>query len=68
MLFGVEVGLWFTAAKKWGKWYWGFVEAADRFMVIWYEQEVERGWLRHTTDNDKSEGCLLYTSPSPRDS
>ena len=51
--------MWFTAAKKWGKWYWGFVEAADRFMVIWYEQEVERGWLRHTTDNDKREGKEL---------
>ena len=64
-----------TAAKKGGKWYRGVVEAAESFMTRWHRDEAESSWLLHATEDAKSvdkgtgvgEGCLLYTSPSPRD-
>ena len=31
MVFGVETALWFTAAKKAGKWYREALEAVERF-------------------------------------
>ena len=39
--FGVETALWSTAAKKPGKWYRRVLEAAERFMVRWDEDEAQ---------------------------
>ena len=39
-MLGVETALWSTAAKKVGKWYRGFLEAAERYMVKWHEDEA----------------------------
>ena len=33
--------LWSTAAKTTGKWYWGVLDAAERLMVMWHEDEAE---------------------------
>ena len=33
--------LWSTAAKKAEKWYRGVLEAAERFMVRWHEDEAQ---------------------------
>ena len=41
MVFGVETALRFTAAKKTGKWYRGVLEATERFMVRWHEDEAQ---------------------------
>ena len=38
--FGVEAEVWTVAAKKAGKWYRGVLEAAERFMVKWHENEA----------------------------
>ena len=71
VVFGVETVLWHTAAKKGGRWYRGVVESVECFMAGWHRDEAECSWLRHaaedTKSNDKEKGCLLYTSPSPRD-
>ena len=56
MVFGVETVLWPTAAKKGGKWYRGVVEAAECFMTRWHRDKVESSWLRHTTEDAKSDG------------
>ena len=55
MVFGVETVLWPTAAKKGGKWYRGIVEAAECFMTRWHRDEAESSWLRHTTEDAKSD-------------
>ena len=55
MVFGVETVLWPTAAKKGGKWYRGVVEAAECFMTRWHRDEAESSWLRHTTEDAKSD-------------
>ena len=44
-----------TAAKKCGKWYRGVVEAAECFMTRWQRDEAESSWLRHTTEDAKSD-------------
>ena len=41
LVFGVETALWSTAAKKAGKWYRGVLEAAERFMVRWHEDDAQ---------------------------
>ena len=64
-MLGVETVLWPTAAKKVitglprpyhhsGKWYRGVVEAAECFMR-WYRDEAGSSWLRHTTEDAKSD-------------
>ena len=45
--------LWPTVAKKSGKWYWGVVDAADRFMR-WHRGEAEQSWRRHAAEDAKS--------------
>ena len=55
LFFGAETVLWPTAAKKGGKWYRGVVEAAECFMTRWHRDEVESGWLRHATEDAKSD-------------
>ena len=41
LVFGVETVLWPTAVKEAGKWYRGVLEAAERFMVKWHEDEAQ---------------------------
>ena len=53
-MFGVKTVLWPTAAKG-GKWYRGVVEAAECFMTRWHRDEAESSWLRHTTEDAKSD-------------
>ena len=55
MVFGVETVLWPTAAKKGGKWCQGVVEAAECFMTRWHRDEAESNWLRHATEDAKSD-------------
>ena len=40
LVFGVETALWPMAAKKAGKWYRVVLEAAERFMVRWHQQNL----------------------------
>ena len=54
-MFGVETVLWPTAAKTGGKWYRGVVEAAECFMTRWHRDEAESSWLRHATEDAKSD-------------
>ena len=54
MVFGVETVLWPTAAKG-GKYCRGVVEAAEYFMMRWHRDEAESSWLRHTTEDAKSD-------------
>ena len=55
LVFGVETVIWPTAAKKGGKWYRGVVEAAECFMTRWHRDEAESSWLRHATEDAKSD-------------
>ena len=55
LVFGVETVLWPTAAKKGGKWYQRVVEAAGCFTTRWHRDEAESSWLRHTTQDAKSD-------------
>ena len=55
LVFGAETVPWSTAAKKGGKWYRGVVEAADCFMTRWHRDEAESSWLRHATEDAKSD-------------
>ena len=55
LVFGVETVLWPTAAKKGGKWYRGVVEAAEIFVTRWHRDEAESSWLRHATEDAKSD-------------
>ena len=41
MVFVIEAALRSTAAKKAVKWYLGVLEAAERFMVKWHEDEAQ---------------------------
>ena len=55
LVFGAETVLWPAAAKKGGKWYHrGVVEAAECFMTRWHRDERENSWLRHATEDAKS--------------
>ena len=51
----VETVLWPTAAKKGWKWYRGVVETAECFMTRWHRDEAVSSWLRHATENAKSD-------------
>ena len=51
----LETVLWPTAANKGGKWYRGVVEAAECFMTRWHREEAESSWLRHATEDAKSD-------------
>ena len=55
MVFGVETVLWPTAAKKGRKWYRRVVEVAECFMTMWLRDEAKRSWLRHATEDAKSD-------------
>ena len=46
--------LWPRATKKSGKWYLGFVDAANRFVARWHRGEAEKSWLRHAAEDAKS--------------
>ena len=60
LVFGVETVLWLTAAKKGGKLYRGVVEAAECFMTRWHRDEAESSWLRHATEDARSD-AVSYT-------
>ena len=47
--------LWPRATKKSGKWYLGFVDAANRFVARWHRGEAEKSWLRHAAEDAKSD-------------
>ena len=49
LVFGVETAVWTVAAKKAGKWYWGVLEAAERFMVKWHKDEADLRRKRHAS-------------------
>ena len=55
MVFGVETVLWPTAGKTGGKWYREVVESAECFMTRWQKDEAESSWLRHATEDAKSD-------------
>ena len=60
---GADIG---TAALEWGDFY----IADDKYIQFGSDQNVLVGYDETTTDSLKiaaTEGCLLYTSPSPRD-
>ena len=40
LFYGVGAEVWTIAAKKAGKWYRGVLEAAERFMAKWHENEA----------------------------
>ena len=46
----IETALWSTAAaKKAGKWYRGVLDAAERCIVKWHEDEAKLSRQRHTS-------------------
>ena len=47
--------LWPTAAKKGGKWYWGVVEVSECLITRWQRDEAESSWLRHASEDTKSD-------------
>ena len=47
LVFGVEAEVWTITAKKAGKWYRGVLEAAERFMAKWHENEATLSRNRH---------------------
>ena len=55
MVFGVETVLRPTVTKKGGKWYRGVFKAAECFMTKWDSDEAESSWLRHVTEDAKSD-------------
>ena len=56
MVFGVETVLWSTAAKKAGKWYRGVLQATERFMVRWHEEEAQLSRQRRASAVGGSQG------------
>ena len=54
-MFGVLTVLWPGEAKKGGTWYRGVVEAVKCFMTRWHRDEVESSWIRHATEDAKSD-------------
>ena len=38
-----------------GKWYRGVVQAAECFVTRWHRDEAESSWLRHATEDAKSD-------------
>ena len=49
LVFGVETAMWATTAKKAGEWQRGVLEAAERFMVKWHENEATLSRKRHAS-------------------
>ena len=47
LVFGVEAEVWTVAAKTAGKWYRGVLEAAERFMATWHENEAKLSRNHH---------------------
>ena len=56
LVFGVETALWQVAAKKTGKWYRGFHEAAERFMARWHENGTTLSRKREASVQGDEEG------------
>ena len=38
-----------------GKWYRGVVQAAECFVTRWHRDEAESSWLRHATEDARSD-------------
>ena len=49
LLFVVEAEVWTIAAKKAGKWYRGVLEAEERFLAKWHENEAALSRNRHAS-------------------
>ena len=69
-VFGVETALWSTAAKKAGRWYRGVLEAAQRFMVKWHEDEAELSRQRRASAvvgvrGNRGRGSKMRTGKKP---
>jgi hypothetical protein len=56
LVFGVRAEEWTIAAKKAGKWYRGVLEAAERFMVKWHENEATLSRIRHASVSGGARG------------
>ena len=56
LVFGVEAEVWTVAAKKASKWYRGVLEAAERFMDKWHENEATLRRNRHASDTGGAQG------------
>ena len=77
--FGIKFEGWREAAQTVGRWFRRVDEGAEVFMRKWYKDENEATAERHrtvataaltdgaSTRAREERGCLLYTSPSPRD-
>ena len=78
--FGIKFEAWHEAAQKVGKWFRRVEEGAEVFMRKSHMDEKEATAERHRTvatptlnggastrAREEMGGCLLYTSPSPRD-
>ena len=56
LVFGVVTALWSTAEKNAEKWYRGVLEAAERFMVKWHEDEAQLNRQRRESTVGGAEG------------
>ena len=57
LAFGVEAEVWtIAAANKAGKWYRGVLEAAERFMAKWHENEATMSRNQHTSATGGAQG------------
>ena len=72
LFFGVEAEVWTIAANKAGKWYRGVLEAAERFMAKWHENETTLSRNRHVSAtggaqaNRSGEGSGCKETRKPR--
>ena len=62
LVFGIETVLWPTVAKTGGK-----VVSGSRLRGGMFHDEVAQGRGGEELATSRNRGCLLYTSPSPRD-
>ena len=67
-VFGKKFEGWFKEAQNVGRWF-PQIEGAGVFIRKWRKDEEEATAERHKTVETPTltGGCLLYTSPSPRD-
>ena len=56
LVLGVETALWSTAPIKAGMWYRGILEAAERFMVRWLEDEAQLSRQRRASTVGGAQG------------
>ena len=56
LVFGVEAEVWTVAAKKVGKWCRGVLEAAERFMAKWHENEATLSRIRQASATGGAQG------------